>query len=128
MTLLLDTCAFVWLCSDPNKLSVPAAKALDRPSNDRVLSIASIWEISIKHHNGKLPLPKEPAIWVEEQLVLQQINVLPLQRNVLYRAAALPAVHRDPFDRVIAADCLQRNLKLVTPDRPFREYGCAIVW
>ena len=128
MTLLLDTCTFIWLCSDPEKLSAPATKALDSTSNNRALSLASIWEISIKHHSGKLPLPKQPAVWIEEQLDLQQIDVLPLQRNVLYRAAAFPAVHKDPFDRVIAADALQRNLKVVTPDKPFADYGCQVVW
>jgi PIN domain nuclease of toxin-antitoxin system len=128
MTLLLDTCTFIWLCSDPDKLSPPATKALDSPSNDRTLSLASIWEISIKHHSGKLPLPKEPGIWIEEQLALQQIDMLPLQRDVIYHATALPAVHKDPFDRVIAADALQRNLTVVTPDKPFQDYGCKVVW
>ena len=128
MTLLLDTCTFIWLCSDPSKLSAPAVKALDSPSNDRNLSLATIWEISIKHHSGKLTLPVEPAIWIEEQLTLQQTDVLPLRRDVIYRATALPPVHRDPFDRIIAADALQRNLKVVTPDNPFSLYGCAVVW
>lgn len=128
MTLLLDTCTFIWLCSDPAKLTSAAIKALDSPSNDRHLSTASIWEISIKHHSGKLPLPQEPSSWIEEQLALQQIDVLPLQRDVIYRATALPPVHRDPFDRVIAADALQRNLTLVTPDKPFADYGCQVLW
>lgn len=128
MTLLLDTCTFIWLCSAPGNLGALASQALDSPNSDRALSLASIWEISIKHHSGKLPLPEEPAIWIEEQLALQQIDVLPLQRAVIYRATALPPVHRDPFDRIIAADALQRNLTLVTPDRPFLEYGCEVVW
>jgi PIN domain nuclease of toxin-antitoxin system len=128
MTLLLDTCTFIWLCSDPEKLSGPAAKALDDAANDRALSMASVWEIALKHRSGKLPLPQEPAVWVEEQLRLQDINVLPLQRGVLYRAAALPPVHKDPFDRVIAADTLERKLRVVTPDKPFEIYGCKVVW
>lgn len=128
MTLLLDTCTFIWLCSDPDKLSAPATKALDSAGNDRTLSLASIWEISIKHHSGKLPLPKEPGTWIEEQLALQQIDMLPLQRDVIYRATALPAVHKDPFDRVIAADALQRKLTVVTPDMPFEDYGCKVIW
>jgi PIN domain nuclease of toxin-antitoxin system len=128
MTLLLDTCTFIWLCSDPEKLSEPAAKALDESANDRSLSMASIWEIALKYQSGKLPLPQTPDTWVEEQLRLQHIDVLPLQRDVLYQAAALPPVHKDPFDRVIAADALQRKLRLVSPDKPFEVYRCQVIW
>ena len=128
MTLLLDTCTFIWLCSDPEKLSEPATKALDEPANDRALSMASVWEIALKYQSGKLPLPQRPDIWVEEQLRLQDVDVLPLQRAVLYQAAALPPVHKDPFDRVIAADALERILRVVTPDKPFEIYGCKVVW
>ena len=128
MTLLLDTCALIWLCSDPDKLSSPAAKVLDDPANDRALSMASVWEIALKYHSGKLPLPEPPQAWLEEQLKLQVIEVLPLQRDTLYRAADLPPVHKDPFDRVIAADALQRNLRVVSPDKPFELYHCKVVW
>lgn len=128
MTLLLDTCTFIWLCSAPEKLSGPAAKALDSQNNDRALSLASVWEITLKHHSGKLPLPEQPDRWIEEQLRLQDIEVLPLQRTTLYRAGALPPIHKDPFDRVIAADSLQRDLHLVSPDEPFRTYGCNVIW
>ncbi len=128
MTLLLDTCTFIWLCSAPEKLSDPAARALDNQSNDRALSLATVWEITLKHHSGKLPLPEKPDLWIEEQLRLQDIDVLPLQRTTLYGAGALPAIHKDPFDRVIAADALQRGLRVVSPDAPFRAYGCEVIW
>jgi PIN domain nuclease of toxin-antitoxin system len=128
MTVLLDTCTFIWLCSDPEKLSGPAAKTLDDLANDRALSLASVWEISLKYHSGKLPLPQTPSAWVEEQLKVQCIEVLPLQRYALYQAAALPPVHKDPFDRVIAAEALQRDMRIISPDNPFLEYGCRVVW
>lgn len=128
MTLLLDTCTFIWLCSDPEKLSSPAAEALDEPANSRALSTASVWEITLKYESGKLPLPERPDVWIEEQLGRQVIGVLPLQRDTLYRAAALPPVHKDPFDRVITADALQRDLRIVTPDKPFGDYGCKAIW
>jgi PIN domain nuclease of toxin-antitoxin system len=128
MTLLLDTCTFIWLCSDPDKLGGAAVRALDDANNDRALSMASVWEIALKYQSGKLPLPQRPDVWVEEQLRLQVIEVLPLQREMLYRASALPPVHKDPFDRVVAADALQRNLRLVTPDKPFELYRCQVVW
>ena len=128
MTLLLDTCTFIWLCSAPEKLSGPATRVLDIQSNDRALSLATVWEIALKHHSGKMPLPEKPSRWIEEQLRLQDIDVLPLQRTTLYGAGALPAIHKDPFDRVIAADALQRGLRVVSPDAPFRAYGCEVIW
>ena len=128
MTLLLDTCTFIWLCSDPDKLSGAAAKILDDPDNERALSMASIWEIALKYRSGKLPLPDQPEDWLEAQMKLQAVEVLPLLRETLYRAAALPPVHKDPFDRVIAADALQRHLCVVSPDKPFERYGCKVVW
>jgi PIN domain nuclease of toxin-antitoxin system len=128
MTLLLDTCTFIWLCSDPDKLSGPAAKILDDPANERAVSMASVWEIALKYHSGKLPLPEQPEDWLEAQVKFQAVEVLPLQRETLYRAAALPPVHKDPFDRVIAADALQRNLRVVSPDKPFELYRCKVVW
>lgn len=128
MTLLLDTCTFIWLCSEPSELGRNAVSALDKEANDRAISTASIWEITLKHHSGKLPLPEVPAVWIENQLRLQCIEALPLQRPVLYRAGALPPVHKDPFDRVIAADALHRDLLVLSPDAPFRLYGCATIW
>ena len=128
MTLLLDTCTFIWLCSAPDKLSAPAVRILDNPAQDRALSLASIWEITLKYQSGKLPLPEPPERWVEEQLRRQDVEVLALARTTLYRAGALPPVHKDPFDRVIAADALERNLRVVSPDPPFRGYGCEVVW
>jgi PIN domain nuclease of toxin-antitoxin system len=128
VTLLLDTCAFIWLTSAPEFLGAKAAKALGEPSNDRALSLASIWEITLKHHSGKLPLPSPPEVWIEEQLRLQDIEVLPMQRVVIYRSGSLPPIHKDPFDRVIAAEALHRDLRLLSPDEPFAKYGCSVIW
>ena len=128
MSLLLDTCTFIWLASAPEKLSAAAARALDDPSHARALSLASVWEITLKHHAGKLPLPSQPGVWIEEQLRLQDIEVLPLERTVIYLSGGLPPLHKDPFDRVIAADALQRNWQILSPDRPFGLYGCKVVW
>ncbi len=77
---------------------------------------------------GKLPLPSQPEVWIEEQVGLQDIEVLPLQRVVLYRSGSLPPIHKDPFDRVIAAEALHRDLRLLSPDEPFAKYGCAVLW
>ncbi len=90
--------------------------------------MATVWEITLKHPTGKLPLPTSPESWIEDQLCLQEIGVLPLQREVLYLAGKLPAVHKDPYDRVIAAETLHRDLRLLSPDALFAQYGCKALW
>ena len=128
MTLLLDTCAFIWLASAPEHLSARASKVLDDPANERALSLASIWEIILKHSTGKLPLPSPPEAWIEEQIRLQDIEVLPLQREVLYLSGNLPKVHKNPFDHLIASEALHRGLRLISPAEPFGQYGCDLIW
>ena len=128
MTLLLDTCAFIWLASAPEHLGAKATKALNDPAKERALSLATVWEITLKHQTGKLSLPSPPEIWIEEQIRLQDITVLPLHREVLYLSGNLPKLHKDPFDRLIAAEALHRGLRVLTPDSPFKQYGCDVHW
>jgi len=92
------------------------------------MSLASVWEISLKYRTGKLPLPQPPRYWIEEQVRLQNIEILDLVRESLYRSTELPAVHNDPFDRLIAAESLVHNLTIISPDEPFTNYGCKTIW
>ena len=128
MRILLDTCAFIWLASDPGQLGPAARSALEDPHKERFLSLASAWEIVLKYHLGKLPLPSKPEQWIEEQARIQDITILNLERGVIYHSGNLPPIHRDPFDRVIAADSLIHKMPILSPDRPFQEYGCKVIW
>ena len=125
---LLDTCTFIWLTSAPGQLSEKAARMLGDQTQARHISLASVWEISLKYRTGKLPLPQPPRYWIEEQVRLQNIEILDLARESLYRSAELPAVHNDPFDRLIAAESLVHNLAIISPDEPFKTYGCKTIW
>ncbi len=128
MRILLDTCAFIWLASDPGQLGPAAKAALEDPHRERFLSLASVWEIVLKYNTGKLPLPRIPEVWIEEQARIQDITILNLERGVIYRSGELPPIHRDPFDRMIAADSLIHQMPILTPDGPYREYGCRVIW
>jgi len=125
---LLDTCAFIWLTSAPGQLSAKAARMLGEESQARHMSLASVWEISLKYRTGKLPLPQAPRYWIEEQARLQNIEILDLARESLYRSTELPELHNDPFDRLIAAESLVYNLAVISPDEPFKAYGCKTIW
>jgi PIN domain nuclease of toxin-antitoxin system len=128
MRILLDTCAFIWLASDPGQLGAVAKSALEDPHKERFLSLASVWEIVLKYHLGKLPLPSKPEEWVEEQARIQDITILNLERGVIYQSGKLSPIHRDPFDRMIAADSLVHKMPILSPDGPFKEYGCKVLW
>lgn len=128
MRLLLDTCTFLWLCNDPEKLSKAAVLALEKKSSERSLSLASVWEIVWKHRNGKIPLPESPQKWIEEQAEIQDIRFQDLSRSVLYRSGELATDHRDPFDRILAAESLVHGLTVLSPDVLFRRVGCEVIW
>ncbi|WP_009633174.1 type II toxin-antitoxin system VapC family toxin [Synechocystis sp. PCC 7509] len=105
MNLLLDTHTFLWYLQDSKKLSSKAAEILEDPSNTLWLSIASLWEISIKLGLGKLSLQNSFA---ELEIVLQQlkIEVLPIAFSNTERYFNLPLHHRDPFDRILVAQAM----------------------
>ena len=125
---LLDTCTFIWLACDPAKIGDEARKCLNRDYHIRYLSQVSIWEIVMKHTAGKLILPESPRQWIEQQLRVHEIEVLNLLTEDLYRSGELPLIHRDPYDRVIAAQSLGSTIILLTPDKIYTDYGCKVIW
>ena len=128
MTLLLDTCAFIWLTQEPGKLSATAQAAINDPANSLVLSHTSAWEIHLKHHAGKLTLPDPPRQWIPQQIAAWKISELPIHFNAIQRTSDLPDIHRDPFDRLIIAQALEQGLRVVSPDAFFPDYGVSVVW
>ena len=128
MNLLLDTCALIWLASEPARLTPAAAAAIN--AQDAVLHIshASLWEITLKHGAGKLTLPSTPRNWWADQIAKWGILELPLTAESLLRGSELPPHHKDPFDRVILAQAQTEDLHLVSSDGNFAAYGIPLVW
>ena len=123
MRLLLDSNAFIWAYAAPTELSVTARRALNDPSNDRFLSVASLWEITIKISNGKLTLVGGLAHAIEEIVV----TTLPISLAHIERLRTLPFHHRDPFDRMLIAQAMEEGLTIVTRDRHFPPYGVPLL-
>jgi len=90
---------------------------------ERLLSVASIWEIGIKYHLGKLPLPVAPSDYVPARLALTKTMALPIAAGHALRASSLPALHRDPFDRMIVAQSLVEGVPVLSTDRQLDAYG-----
>ncbi len=128
MQLLLDTCAFVWLVSAPDRLSPRVAEAVDTTDAQLSLSDASVWEICLKWQTGKLRLPDPPRSWVEKQCKLWELTPAPIERTDLYRVSELPEHHRDPFDRLIVAQAIERGFTIATPDAYIHRYPVSALW
>lgn len=128
MNVLLDTCTFIWLAMPQSKLSPLAIQIINDPANKLFLSDVSIWEVSLKHSAGKLPLPDVPRKWVPGQTQFHQIEGFQLDQDAIYRSGELPLVHCDPFDRLLAAQAIESGMTILSPDTPLSLLGASRVW
>ncbi len=115
MTILLDTHTLLWLLREPNTLDPDALAHLADPSTSVWVSAASAWEIAVKTRLGRLDGETLLATW-PSQLEAMRVDDLPIDSSDAILAGRLPWEHRDPFDRVIVAQALRRNLTLATRD------------
>lgn len=122
--LLLDTHVWLWWQLDHPRLGT-AARAVIATASEVRLSAASVWEMSIKSALGKLSLPKGARILRE--LELDGFVPLPIELEHAVRVADLPALHRDPFDRMLVAQAMLEGLTLVTADPQLGKYGVQLL-
>ncbi|MFM8886614.1 MAG: type II toxin-antitoxin system VapC family toxin [Chthoniobacterales bacterium] len=123
MRLLLDSHALLWALTAPEKLSGEAAVEISAASNNVWFSPASVWELEIKRAQGKLDLQDN---W-PEAVERTRFAELPIRSNHATTAGRLPWHHRDPFDRMLFAQALVEDLRLVTRDRFAVAYGVKIL-
>ncbi len=128
MNLLLDTHAFLWFITNDSKLSAASLALIQAPANRRLLSLASVWEMAIKLSLGKLTLTQPFAQFIPEQLRLNRIELLPIQFAHAATVATMPFHHRDPFDRLMAAQCQVEGLPIVSHDQAFDAYSVQRLW
>ncbi|MCY3970191.1 MAG: type II toxin-antitoxin system VapC family toxin [Acidobacteria bacterium] len=128
MRLLLDTHAFLWWLAGSRRLSRSARQAIEDEANDVLVSAASAWEITTKHRLGKLPEADHVALDVAATIASQSFEELPISVDDAGRAGRLPGPHRDPFDRVLVAQALARDLVVVSTDPVFDGYAVSRLW
>lgn len=128
MKLLIDTHCWLWQLSAPDRLPAVVLDMLGAPENQVHLSAASAWEITIKHGLGKLTLPEAPDRFLPSRLTALGHSLLPVELGHVLRLVGLPALHRDPFDRMLVAQALAEDMDLVTADRLVAAYGARVVW
>ncbi len=127
MKLLLDSHTLLWFDGGDRRLAAGARRALEDEDAELVVSAASIWELAIKSSRGRLTLPKPIDDYLVE-LEDSGYRLLPVTGAHAAAVAALPHHHRDPFDRLLAAQALAERMPLVTRDRVFKKYGVDVVW
>ena len=128
MRLLLDSHAFLWFIMGSANLSVNARALIEDPANERLLSVASLWEIAIKTSFGKLTLSAPFDELIPAQLKLNGIDLLNIKVDHLSTLTTLPFHHRDPFDRLIIAQAIVEKLPVISLDGAFDAYGVTRHW
>src|SRR2546423_1309556 len=126
MKVLLDTNTFLWGLSAPEKLSPAARKAV--ASTERLLSVASIWEVLIKVRIGKLTLPIPAGEYLTSQMSINGVSVLSIELDHVLKIENLPMHHRDPFDRILIAQSMEEDWPVITSDPVFKKYPVRVIW
>jgi PIN domain nuclease of toxin-antitoxin system len=128
MRLLLDTHSFLWFTANAPQLSGNAKTLIENPENDVLLSIISIWEIAILVSLGRVTFPEPLEAFIRTHVRANQFQHLGLKTLHATAVATLPFHHRDPFDRMLAAQALQEALVIVSKDAVFDKYGVNRLW
>ena len=124
---LLDTHVLLWLIQGSSQLSLAAQSVISDDANHLYFSVVSIWEITIKLNIGKLQISHTIAD-IYTLLELINVEILMITQSDLEQYRLLPLYHRDPFDRILVAQAIERSLVLVSADRSFGDYPVKKLW
>jgi PIN domain nuclease of toxin-antitoxin system len=128
MHYLLDTHTLIWLFENNPQLSDRVKLFVVNESNELFISIASLWEMTIKSSLGKLDLSLPLSELFAQKLVPSDIQILPIQLQHLAILQEFSFHHRDPFDRMIIAQAIAENLTLLSTDQVFKNYQVTCDW
>jgi len=128
MKLLLDTHTFLWFVLNQPELSTTARDLIINPNNDILLSPASYWEIAIKISIGKYQFPGPYELWMNDQLLTNIIEILPITIAHTATVIKLPFHHKDPFDRLLIAQSIAENISIISTDGIFDSYAVDRIW
>lgn len=128
MKLLLDTCTLLWWWSEPEKLSSRCKTLICDPINIIFISAASAWEIATKYRIGKYPGGARIITEWDDRLHIDGFREMAISSTHAFRAGTLPGKHKDPFDRMFAAQGILENIPVATPDTAIYDLGAELVW
>ena len=128
MRALLDTHAFLWATADVPRLSARARDVIEDGANDIVFSAASAYEIVWKAARGRLDLPEPAETYLHDRLERLAFEPLPVSVRHAVRAAALPHLHADPWDRLLVAQARDERIPLITADPMIKRFDVEVLW
>ena len=128
MKLLLDTHTFIWWFNEPEKLSAKALALLTNVGNDVILSVASVWEMQIKIQSGRMTFTVPLRELVENQRQANGVQIMPVELEHVLALETLPALHKDPFDRLLVAQANAEGAFLISRDPLFAGYPVKLLW
>lgn len=124
MKVLLDTHALLWALEGGERLSSKARELIGSEANEVLVSVVSAWEIAVKRAQGKLSVPDDLPEAIADAGFVQRLVRFP----DCSRLISLPAIHRDPFDRMLVCQALEDGIPLVTKDEVIARYPLQTIW
>lgn len=121
MKLLLDTHLLLWAAGEPGRLSKDARNLISDPDNQLLFSAASLWEVSIKRGLGRKDFKADPRL-LRRGLLDNGYGELPILSDHVVVLDSLPAIHKDPFDRILVAQAIVEGVALLTTDSQLAQY------
>ena len=128
MRVLVDTHCWLWALARPEALNDESATLLSDGETEVVFSAASVWEIAIKSALGKLRVSTTDSDSLFDILEHQRVTRLPILHSHARHVASLPALHGDPFDRILIAQAQVESLPIMTADDQFLRYDLEVIW
>ena len=125
---LVDAHSLIWALDDPSRLGDDAVATLQSYENELLFNAGTIWELSIKVSLAKLTLSLPFVQWIERAIADLELTVLPITLMHAGQQAELPFHHRDPFDRLLAAQAIVEKMPLVSADVIFDQYAITRIW
>ena len=125
---VLDTCSLLWWWSIPERLTPRVRAIIGDPGTSVYISVASAWEIATKYRIGKLPSGERIMSEWEHRMTVDRFQEIGITTLHAFRAGTFPGPHRDPFDRMIAAQSMLERVPVVTPDKQIETLGAERIW
>ena len=128
MRLLVDTHALLWFFSGHSNLSDTVRDLMEDTKHQKLISLATVWEMAIKQSKKKLDLGKSSADYIGEKIQYKDFELLPIDLKHLTLISTLPFHHSDPFDRLLICQCIIENIPILSKDIAFDAYPIERIW
>lgn len=128
MRILLDTHTLIWFFAGDSQLSINARILIEDEDNNKLLSVATVWEMAIKNSKGHLNLSLPFQEYIEHKLSLEDFNLLDIDLAHLFAIVTMPFHHKDPFDRLLIAQAIVEGIPILSKDSAFDAYSINRIW